>query len=142
MKRTLLFVIVFLCITVISGCKTQTKIQYVPIEQTRTEYLDRFLRDSIHVHDSIYVDKKGDTVFINKYHNIYIEKVKRDSIHIHDSIPIPYPVEVINEKVTNRLTWWQQTKMYAFWAFAAFLLIKYRSKWLSIIVSLFKKIFI
>ena len=141
MKKKLLFVIAFIGFVVLSGCKTQTKIQYVPIEQTRIEYRDNYLRDSIYLQDSIYVREKGDTVFVEKYKYLYVDKIRYDSIFRYDSIPVPYPVDVINEKVTNRITWWQQTQMYAFWAFAAFLLIKYRSKWLSMIVSLFKKLF-
>lgn len=44
------------------GCKS---VKYIPVEttKTRTEYVDRFKTDSIHVRDSVFVLVKGDTVF-------------------------------------------------------------------------------
>ena len=38
----------------------------VPITNTKIEYRDRFLHDSIYVHDSIFTLIKGDTVYIYK----------------------------------------------------------------------------
>jgi len=75
---------------------------------------------------------------------LYRDRIKQDSIHIHDSIPVPYPVDIV--KFTNKLTWGQQTQIYIGWVvlvgIGCFFLIKYKSKWLSFIVSLIKNILI
>lgn len=110
MKTTRLFIILFFS-TVFFGCKTTKEIQYIPLESIRTEIRDNYLRDSIYIHDSIYVRNSGDTVWVEKYSYKYIDRIKQDSIHIQDSIPVPYPVEIF--KFVNKITWWQQTKMYA-----------------------------
>ncbi|MCL2650310.1 MAG: hypothetical protein FWD60_04685 [Candidatus Azobacteroides sp.] len=136
MKATRLFAILFISFFLFVGCKTK----YIPVEQTHTEYLDRFVRDSIYMRDSIYIHEKGDTVFYYRDRYVYVNKIKHDSIYIHDSIP--YEVQVIKEKITNKLTWLQQTQVYIGWlaitGLLVFLFIKYKSKLLSIIVSLIK----
>ena len=65
-------------------------IKYVPIETVKinTEYRDRWLRDSIHVHDSIFMFMKGDTVFRDRWHVEYRNKLVYDTTYINrtDSI--------------------------------------------------------
>lgn len=86
-----IFIIVFLCLF---SCRS---IKYVPVETVKTEkeYIDRVKRDSIHVHDSIFVLMKGDTVFRDRYHTVYKDRYFRDTMYMHktDSIQVPYPVE-------------------------------------------------
>lgn len=106
-----------------SGCK-QTEYVYVPEHSTDTLYINKVQRDSIKVHDSIYVHEwtKGDTIFVEsrKWLTKYVEKEVHDTIYeaTHDTIAKPYPVEV---KVEKELTWWQRTKMKAGVAFIALL---------------------
>lgn len=99
-----LFFIILLC----TGCRS--KMTYVPIESTKTEYVDRMIRDSIYKLDSVFLDRyqKGDTIFITKEKFVYLYKDKfiHDSIFICDTIKVPYPVETIKE--TNNLTKIQQ----------------------------------
>jgi hypothetical protein len=47
MKKTLIFI---LLITALAACN---KTVYVPVESVKTEYRDNYLRDSIHLRDSI-----------------------------------------------------------------------------------------
>jgi len=76
-------------------------VKYVPVEIIRTDttYITREQRDSIHIHDSIFVKEhqRGDTVFVEveKIKRIYIDKTTHDTTYVatHDSIPVPYPVE-------------------------------------------------
>ena len=81
------------------GCKS---VKYIPVEttKTRTEYVDRFKTDSIHVRDSVFVLVKGDTVFKDRWRTVYRDRFCRDTIHVsqRDTIKEPYPVEVIKEK--------------------------------------------
>ena len=73
--------------------------------------------DSVFVRDSIYLRQKGDTCYLDRWHektifkNVY--KVKVDSFLKRDSIPVPYPVE-------KELYKWEQFQLkYAVWSFGA-----------------------
>ena len=100
------------------GCKTKTVTVTVPKVRTDTLIITKAKRDSIWLHDSVYVSEKteNDTVFleIKKWHTKYVEKIVRDTTYIakHDTISMPYPVEVIKE-VEKELTWWQKVRMFA-----------------------------
>lgn len=82
---------------VLGGCKTK----YVSVPEIHTEYItmvDTTIRkDSVYLKDSVYVERKGDTLYVNKtlymdrYHNIY--KVKKDTVVKRDSVNVAYPVE-------------------------------------------------
>lgn len=97
-------------IALLSACKTQERIVTVEKVRTDTTYITRHERDSIHIHDSIHVSEKGDTVRIDRWHTRWRDRWRYDTIYISntDSIPVPYPVEV---KVPRELTWWQQTRL-------------------------------
>ncbi len=81
----------------LGSCKTK----YVSVPEIHTEYITRVdttvRMDSVYLRDSVYVERKGDTLYVNKtlyrdrYHNIY--KVKTDTILKRDSVNIAYPVE-------------------------------------------------
>lgn len=109
--------IIIAMLLVLSGCKTRTVVMTVPEVRTDTLIITKSQRDSIWLHDSVYVSEKteNDTVFleVKKWHTKYIETRTRDTIYIatHDTIPQPYPVEVIKE-VERDLSWWQKTKMW------------------------------
>ena len=104
------FVLILFFITLLTSCKTRT----VVVETVRidTTYITKQQRDSIWLHDSIFMHEyqKGDTVFMlrDRWHTKYIESIKHDTTYIAktDSVPVPYPVEV---KVPRELSWWQKT---------------------------------
>lgn len=122
MKKT----VVILLILLLAGCKTKTV--YIPVESVRTEYKDKYLRDSIYMQDSIFVKIAGDTVFFEKYKYLYRDKVVRDSIFRTDSISIPYPV--IEYKDVNKLTGWQNFQIWCgrilLILLTIYLLVKYK----------------
>ena len=105
MKKTVIFIAIAL---LFCACSTT---QYVPIETTRTEYRDNYLRDSIYLRDSVFVKEKGDTLIMEKYSYLYRDKIVRDSIFINDTIRVPYPVEVIKE-VKKPLSSWQNFQVW------------------------------
>ena len=82
---------------VLGGCKTK----YVSVPEIHTEDITRVdtteRKDSVYLKDSVYVERKGDTMYINKtvyrdrFHHIY--KVKTDTIVKRDSVNVAYPVE-------------------------------------------------
>lgn len=96
------------------GCKTRERVVMVETTRTDTTYITKHQRDSIWLHDSIYVSEKqrGDTIFVEsrKWLTKYIDRLTRDTLYIHvrDSVPVPYPVEV---DVPAKLTRWQQLRM-------------------------------
>jgi hypothetical protein len=101
----LLVLIVLLC----SGCTTT---KYVPVETIKTDtvYQSRIERDSVYLHDSVYVKEwqKGDTVFRDRdrWHTKYVEREVHDTLYqsMVDSIAVPYPVE-------KELSWWAKKKI-------------------------------
>ena len=124
MRKIWLFILVIIALT---SCRTvkyidrtvidSTEIE-VPITNTKIEYRDRFLYDSIYVHDSIFTLIKGDTVYISKNKETNRLVSKTDTIAKTDTIKIP--VEIIKTvtqteiqiKETNKLYWWQKSLMY------------------------------
>lgn len=91
------------------SCTTTTKLVEVPIEKTKTEYLNKILYDSIYIRDSINRYTNGDTVFIYKQKTELKYKYKTDTIIKIDSIP--YPVYIDNTVEVNKLKWYQSGLM-------------------------------
>ena len=93
----------------LSGCTTT---KYIPVETIKTDtvYQAKIKRDSVYLHDSVYVKEwqKGDTIFRyrDRWHTKYVEKEVHDTLYQSrvDSIAVPYPVE-------KELTWWQAKKI-------------------------------
>ena len=106
MKKTSIFIALLLCVC--SSCKTP---QYIPVETTKIEYRDNYMRDSIYFRDSIFVKEKSDTLIMEKYSYLYRDKIIRDSIFKTDTIRVPYPVEVIKE-VKKPLSSWQNFQVW------------------------------
>lgn len=91
--------------TILYGCKS---IQYVPVETVKrdTTYLSQTKIDSIYHRDSIYVERKGDTVYLSKYKYLYKYIEKHDTLWREkvDTVRVAYPVEA-------QLTKWQKIKI-------------------------------
>ena len=90
----------------LSGCTTT---KYVPVIEHQTDTLIQRVveRDSIHVHDSIRVTEKGDTVTIERWHTQYRDRWHHDSVYVSkiDSVPAPYPVTEYVERKRSKLDW-------------------------------------
>ena len=105
--KTLLVCLAFALLGwLLSGCTTT---KYVPVIEHATDTLMQRVveRDSIHVHDSIRVSEKGDTVTIERWHTQYRDRWHHDSIYIaqHDTIPQPYPVTEYVERKRTTFEW-------------------------------------
>lgn len=123
MRKLWLFLTVILAIT---SCRTvkyidrtvvdSTKIA-VPITNTKIEYRDRFLYDSIYIHDSIFTLINNDTVYISKNKETNRLVNKTDTIIKTDTIKVPVEITktvtktetCVNE--VNKLYWWQKILM-------------------------------
>ena len=105
--KTLLVCLAFALLGwLLSGCTTT---KYVPVTEHTTDTLVQRVveRDSIHVHDSIRVSEKGDTVTIERWHTQFRDRWHHDSVYVakHDSIPKPYPVTEYVERKRTKFEW-------------------------------------
>ncbi len=103
-ELTRIITLIFLA-TILYSCKS---IQYVPVETTKrdTTYLSQTKIDSIYHRDSIYVERKGDTMYLSKYKYLYKYIEKHDTLWREkvDTVRVAYPVEA-------QLTKWQKIKI-------------------------------
>jgi len=83
---------------------------YIPVETTKVEYRDNFVRDSVYLQDSIVIRDKGDTIFFEKYKYLYRDKIVRDSVYLQDTIKVPYPV--VTEKPVKYVSGWQNFQIW------------------------------
>lgn len=108
--KGLIFSGLFVCL--LAGCKT-TKYVSVPSVSVDSVYVDRWLRDSVYLHDSVFVNQwtQGDTVFVDKVITKYKykDRWRYDTVAVvrTDSVQVPYPVE-------KDLGWWEKTRLYSF----------------------------
>ena len=84
----------------------------VPITNTKIEYRDRFIYDSIYVHDSIFTLIKGDTVYISKNKETNRLVNKTDTIKVPVEITKTITRTETQVKEVNKLYWWQKSLMY------------------------------
>lgn len=105
MRELTRIIVLILLAIMLYGCKS---IQYVPVETIKrdTTYISQIKIDSIYHRDSIYVEHKGDTVYLSKYKYLYKYIEKHDTLWREktDTIRIAYPVEA-------QLSKWQKIKI-------------------------------
>jgi hypothetical protein len=99
MKNVMLLFLLFLC-----GCRTE----YVPVESVRYDsvMIEKLMRDSVFVRDSVYLKEKGDTIYKYKDRFVYVYKNRVDTFFAEKirEIEVPVPVE-------RKLTWWERVKV-------------------------------
>ena len=99
MKDAMLLFLLLLC-----GCRTE----YVPIESVRYDsvMIEKLMRDSVFVRDSVYLREKGDTVYVGKDRYVYVYRSVVDTFFAEKirEKEVPVPVE-------RKLTWWEVVKM-------------------------------
>ena len=123
MKNLILLFLLLLC-----GCRTE----YVPIESVRYDsvMIEKLMRDSVFVRDSVYLKEKGDTIYKYKDRFVYVYKNRVDTFFAEKirEIEVPVPVE-------RKLSWWERVKLeYAEWVIAvivAVALIYALRQWLA-----------
>lgn len=105
MRELTRIIVLILLAIMLYGCKS---IQYVPVETIKrdTTHISQIKIDSIYHRDSIYVEHKGDTVYLSKYKYLYKYIEKHDTLWREktDTIQVVYPVEA-------QLTKWQKIKI-------------------------------
>lgn len=111
-----LSMVVLLAVAAVLGSCTTTKYVEVPKVHTDTLYVSKTQKDSIYLHDSIFVNqwRSGDTIYQtrDRWRTEWRDRLVTDTV-IHmvtDTVAKPYPV-IQEKKVEKALTWWQRFRM-------------------------------
>ena len=109
-----------------SSCATKTKIEYVDREVVR--YETKVQRDTLinNIHDSIFVEHKGDTVFVNKWHTVVKEKIKENvDTCWRDSVMIETKEKIVKKQIIPK---WCYGSLVVCLLFIIFAIIKFGRK--------------
>lgn len=123
MRHMILLLLLILC-----GCRTE----YVPLDVVRYDsaMIEKLMRDSVYVRDSVYLKEKGDTIYKYKDRVVYIYRDRVDTIFAEKIREVEVPV-----MVERKLTWWERVKLeYAEWiigVMVAIALIYALRQWLA-----------
>lgn len=109
-EKGFIIAVALMAAVLLTGCKTTTKVVTVPVVHTDSVEVKKVEKDSVHVHDSIYIRDAGDTVWVERWHTKYQKVLRVDTMREVRVDSVPYPVEVIKE-VPAELTWWEKTRM-------------------------------
>ena len=87
-------------------CECRT--EYIPIESVRYDsiMIEKLMRDSVFVRDSVYMKETGDTIYKYKDRFVYVYKNRVDTFYVERirEKEVPVPVE-------RELSWWERVKM-------------------------------
>lgn len=110
----------------LSSCATKTNVEYVDREVVRYEskiQIDTLINN---VHDSIFVERNGDTVFVNKWHTVIKEKIKeRIDTCWRDSIRTQTTEKVVEKQIIPK---WCYGSLVVCLLFIVFVIIKFGRK--------------
>ena len=108
----IIFVMFALC-AILGSCTTT---EYVTVEKVRTDTVrvNHTERDSIYLHDSVYVKEwmKGDTVYrdVDRWHTKYVESIRHDTVYKSNTDTVQAYYEVVKE-VPQKLSKWEKNLM-------------------------------
>ena len=110
--------LICLCITLLTGCRTRYITTEVPVvlhERDSIVKVQQFhTHDTLMVRDSIFTIVKGDTVLIERWHNLQaINHVARvDTVYKDREVEKPVQVTTTELREVNHLHWWQKCLMW------------------------------
>ena len=85
------------CILVFSLASCGVTRTIVKEGEVRTEWRDRYTerRDSVYLHDSVYIHSKGDTVYLERWYTRIRDRTLRDTLYLHktDSVYVETQVK-------------------------------------------------
>ena len=121
-------ILAFICMLVMASCslsrKTIKQEEKRDSASVRTEFVWQVkqIHDSIYLRDSVFVEKKGDTIYLNKWRTHYRERLVHDTIIVEttDTLRIK---EVANKEVVKSPNLFQMWKAYIIGAVAIILII-------------------
>ena len=113
-------------ISLLTGCKTRYITTEVPVVVHERDSIVKVQQihthDTLMVRDSVYTFVKGDTILIEKWHQLQaINHVARvDTVYKDRNVEVPVTVTKTEVKEVNHLHWWQQALMWMGGALLAF----------------------
>ena len=113
MKRLLAFICVLVMASCSLGRKAIKQEERRDSASVRTEFVSQVkkIHDSIYLRDSVFVEKKGDTIYLNKWRTQYRERLIHDTLIVTkaDTMRIK---EVANKEVVKSPSFFQMWKAY------------------------------
>lgn len=96
--------VALLAILLLASCKTV----YVPVESVSKDsiYINKWMRDSVYVKDSVFVHTKADTVFKYRDRVYYRDRVVRDTLFVMER-----DTTTVVQEVERKLTRAEKLKM-------------------------------
>ena len=87
--------IAFAVVAFLSSCRSHERVVTVTHTVHDTLYMSTLQRDSIYLRDSVLIQQKGDTVYLDRWRYAYKESTRTDTIiqTVCDSIPVTVTVE-------------------------------------------------
>ena len=124
MKR----ILAFICMLVMASCslsrKTIKQEEKRDSASVRTEFvwLTKKVHDSIYLRDSVFVEKKGDTIYLNKWRTHYRERLVHDTIIVETTDTLRIKEWQVKD-VLKSPSFFQMWKAYIIGAVAIILII-------------------
>ena len=113
MKRLLAFISVLVMASCSLGRKTIKQEERRDSASVRTKFVWQVkqIHDSIYLRDSVFVEKKGDTIYLNKWRTQYRERLVHDTLIVTkaDTLRIK---EVANKEVVKSPSFFQMWRAY------------------------------
>ena len=110
--------LICLCITLLSGCRTRYITQEVPVvlhdRDSVVSVQHIHTHDTLMMRDSVYHYVQGDTVRIERWHTLQaVNHIARiDTLWREKVVEQPVEVKTTELREVNRLRWWQKALMW------------------------------
>ena len=110
--------LICLCITLLSGCRTRYITQEVPVvlhdRDSVVSVQHIHTHDTLMMRDSVFTLVKGDTIRIERWHTLQaVNHIARiDTLWREKVVEQPVQVTTTEIKEVNRLRWWQTVLMW------------------------------
>ena len=110
--------LICLCITLLTGCKTRYITQEVPVvlhdRDSIVSVQHIHTHDTLIMRDSVTTYIKGDTVHLEKWH--YLQSVNNvarvDTVYKDRNVEVPVTVTKTEVREVNKIHWWQKALMW------------------------------
>lgn len=120
MKRKLILTAFFCAIflSMVSCRQTKEITKYDTVYVSKTEYAEHIKFDSVYVHDSVFVTKLGDTVYLYKYKDKIVVQLRHDTVTSVDTL-YQYKEVVKEDAATNKASNWKTVVIILSWVIIA-----------------------
>lgn len=90
--------IILVLLALLSSCSP--RVVTVPVREVHTQWRERLQRDSVYVHDSVFLTKetRGDTVYLTRENHHWHYQLRQDTLRLERVDSIPVVREVIVER--------------------------------------------